>query len=777
MIAGSTLVYEIALMRIFSFLIWHHFAFMVISVALLGFAVSGVALHLRPALGAPADVRAAEYAALFGLAAVVAVFLVTHLPFDPTRLAWERVQLLYLFCYYAALLVPFTLAGLAVLTLLRGYAAAVALLYASDLTGAGLGCFLVVGAMQPLGAEGLILFVAAAAVASATLLRWKSPNARRSMLPPLALTVVLGLLVPFAPHLLPIPPGPGKGLHGWLDPQFHRDARLAHSWWSPLARIDVVEDSGRVSWTSNPLIRLAQPAQVQIVIDGDAATPIVASNGDVGLLSFLDYTLSSAGLQLLRPERVLVIGSGGGVDVLTALRHGVRRIDAVEINPLVVDLVTGPYAAWSGHLFTKPEVTLHLGEGRSYVRSASDHYDLIQLSLIDTWAASASGAYALAEGYLYTVEAFGDYLEHLTDGGAVTVTRWLDNPPRDPMRLCTIAQQALRGIGVERPEQHVVVLGQQTMANVLVKRSAWTASELDRLQQLAVARKFAVLYAPGLVSSGRFAAFFAARDPAAFISSYPYDVSPSTDESPFFFQFGRWRDAHPWGPAWREGPIGLSGRLVLLASLLQALLLSLVLLVAPLLWSGRRGPRPSGTPVVRVVAYFFLIGLCFMLLEIALMQRFTLFLGNPTYAIALVLAMLLLAAGLGSACSARLAPPSGRPWAMFLAVVGLTLFYAVCLPAILRAGLGLGLGARLVLGAAIVFPLGFALGIPFPAGIATLVRCRGSDLIGGAWAANGCASVLGPILAVLLAMDFGFAVVMALAASGYAAAYAVLRSW
>ena len=777
-LSGATLVFEITLMRIFSFTIWHHFAFLVISVALLGFALSGTVLQLRPGLGAPAPEKAARYALLFGLSAPAAVALVTRFPFDPTLFGKDPLQILHLSAYYVILLVPFTLSGLAVLTLLKGYADSVGVLYASDLVGAGLSCFLVVGAMQPLGAEGLVLLAGAVAAGGASMLRWQSAN-RRSDLPlvPMTVALLLGGFAPFAGRLLPIPAGPGKGLVRWLDTATHPEARLAYSRWSPLARVDVVENAGWVSWTVNPAAEIPQPRQVQIIIDGDAATPIVHFTGDPSSLRFLDYTLSSAALGLSTPRRMLVIGAGGGVDVLTALYHGVPRVDAVEINPLIVDLVTGPYADWSGNLFSRKGVSIHVAEGRSFIRASPDRYDLIQLSLIDTWAASASGAYALAEGYLYTVEAFEDYFRHLTDGGVLTITRWLWNPPRDPLKLCSVAMEALRRQGVARPERHIAVLGARNLANVLVKRSPWTPEELDRLGRVAKSSGATIFYPPGTSQENPFAAFLAAKDPDAFLKSYPYDVSPATDESPFFFQFGRWQDARPWSSAWRENQLVLSGRLVLVAALLQGFVLSVALLLAPAVLNRRRGLLQPAGSVAGAMTYFFLIGLSFMLHEIALMQRLTLFLGNPTYAIVLVLAVLLLAAGLGSAASARLAPPGTRPWPIFAALVTLSVVYAFFLPGILRAFLGLGFFTRSALGAASVFPLGFLLGVPFPAGISALVRRDASGLVSWAWAANGCASVLGPILAVLLAMDFGFTAVVSLAAAGYGGAYAALRRW
>ena len=774
-LAAAVLLYEIALTRIFSFTIWHHFTSMVVSIALLGFGVSGVLLQVRPGLGQPALRRAAWYALVFGATAVVAVQLVTSVPFDPTALAYDARQVFYLFVYYAALLVPFAFAGLGIVTLLAGAGAEANRLYGFDLGGAGLACAVVVAAIRVLGAEGVVGLAAAGGACSAWLLRSADSPGRLRLAPAwLLAAVVAAAAVPWAAHGIRIRPGASKALRTWMDPRLFPGARLAVTRWEALGRIDVVENSGAVRWTANPHAPVALPRQIQIVIDGDASTPIVESNGDLRALEFLDWTLSSAAPQAFHPTRVLVVGAGGGVDVLTALRHGAQHVDAVEINPIIGEMVTRRYAAWSGGLFARRDVHLHRGEGRAFVRRSGARYDLVQLSLIDTWAAATSGAYSLAESYLYTTEAFRDYLEHLTPDGMLTLTRWLWEPPRETLKLCTVAATALRELGSDRPQDHIVVLALEGLGAILVQRSPFDAADLAALRGVAAARSFQILYAPDAALDSPYAQFLRSAAPDAFLDSYPYDVRPATDDSPFFFQFGRWRELNLLGAGWSEGPFLLSGRLVLLATLLQALVLSVLLLVVPVLGRGerRRAFRRRGTGAV--VAYFFLIGLAFMLLEISLMQRFTLFLGHPVYAVAVVLAALLVSAGAGSLCASRLAPPRGRVWPVFAAIVGLGLLYAIGLPALFRVALGLGLGSRLGLGTLLLLPLGFLLGIPFPA---ALSRLPGAHQIGWAWAANGCASVLGPILAVLLAMDHGFRAVMLVAGLGYAAALAVFGNW
>lgn len=776
LIAAAVTFFQIALMRVFSFTIWHHFAFMVISVALLGFGASGVALQRFPRVGRRPERAAAWWALAFATTILLSAWVVAGFRFDPTRIAADPVQLARLGLYYAVLLVPFTCAGLALVLLLHRFSASAGRLYASDLAGVGTGAMLTIGALAWVGAEGLLWLAAIAAAAAAALLRHgDEERGRLSLLPWLAVPLLLGLTLPLASRLLAIAAGPGKALHGFLDRDRFPEARHVHSEWNLISRVDVVENSGTVTWTANPLRRVPLNPQIQIVIDGDAATPIVAAGAAAGRPDFLDAMLSTAALQAMRPQRVLVIGAGGGVDVLAALHHGARRVDALEVNPAVAALVRGRYADWSGGLFAHDGVRLHVAEGRSFVRHTAERYDLIQLSLVDTWAASASGAYSLTESYLYTVEAFTDYLSRLGDDGILTLTRWLWHPPRETLKLCTTAVAALRRLGVREPERHVVVLALGRLGSVLVKRSAFTPADLEALQRVAAGNGFTFLYAPGLQGRNEFTDAIGASDFAAWNRSYPYDVAPASDDRPFFFQFGRWGDIANFRANWGENLLVLSGRLVLLSTLAQAALLSVVLLVIPAVRPAAAGVALRGIPAV--VAYFAAIGASFMLIEVSLMQRFTLFLGHPVYAIASVLAVLLVAAGVGSWFTATFVRSRCRPQLVFAGIAALSIGCGVFLPTVFTTFLGMALPVRIAVTVAILVPLGFLLGMPFPLAVASLRERGVAAGLGWAWAANGCASVIGPLLAVMVAMDFGFDAVLAIAALGYAMAGLLFGRW
>lgn len=778
LLAGGVILYEIALLRVFSFTIWHHFTFMVISVALLGFGVSGVALALRPALGTPSDTRASQWSLAFALSAPLTIFLLTRLPFDPTQLVEEPVQALYLALHYVGLALPFTFAGLGVVCLLHGHADRAGRVYGADLVGAGLGGLGAMAIIALVRVEGALL-LAAAATAAAALSLVASSRGRWRLTCGVATVALMGM-VPWAPGLLDIQPGPAKGLwrifHG--SGQFP-DAKHLASGWDGLSRVDVVENAGTTGWTDSARATTPSPPQTLVVLDGDATTAIIEFDGDLSRLSFLEHTLPSAAHRAIRPEKVLVIGAGGGADVLSALYHGAEKVDAVEISPTVADMVTERFGDRGGALlFSRDDVTLHRGEGRAFVRRNKERYDLIQLSLIDTFAATASGAFSLAESYLYTVEAFEDYLSHLEPGGALAITRWGWVPPRETLRLCVVAHEALVRRGIEDPARHMVVLASGSLGSLIVTRDPWTQKDLRALGAVANEEGFIPVHVPGLSLDNPFTRFLKAKNKGVFIATYPYDVSAVTDERPFFFQFGRWGDLATFGESWRENPVVASGRVVLLAVLVQASLLALLLLIVPLVRRDRFSRQAiSAGDRARVVGYFFLLGLAFMLVQIPLMQRITLFIGNPVQATALVLATILVAAGTGSAFSARLAPRERTPRLVFGALVLAIILAAWLLPALMRAALGLPDTVRALVTVLMLAPVGFLMGIPLPSGLDRLQAAGAESQIGWAWAANGCASVIGPVLATLVALDVGLGAVMLVGAALYATAHLVYEPW
>jgi predicted membrane-bound spermidine synthase len=740
LISASILLFEILVLRVFSFTIWHHFAFMVISVALLGFSASGVILSRRPALAARGNVNAAWAAAGFGLCAVASIVVITNVDFNPKEISTDPRQIAVLGLYYLALAVPFTFGGLVVGILLAEDTAAAPRLYAADLVGAGVGALAVVPLLPLVSAEGAVLVAAALALAASATLRFRAST--------LAGAALLLGLAPWASELLPISAGPGRYLNLLLrDPDRFPERRPLYRSWNALARVDLIDNVPEVDWTQNPGRRTRRLTMPMLVLDGDAATPLVNADAPAEELAYLDHTLPSIPLQALQPRRVLVIGAGGGVDVLTALHHGAREVDAVEINPAVIDITSRRFADRTGRLFERPGVRLIRAEGRSFVAQGGPAYDLIQISLIDTWAASASGAYSLTEGYLYTVEAFQDYFRRLGDGGVLSITRWGGRPPREILKLCSVAAEALRREGLADPNQSVAVLALGEVGSVLVKPRGFSVDDLDRLRRETEEHAVFPVHLPDLPDP-LFAGILDNTTGHELLRDFPLDVTPATDDRPYFFQFGRWSDLFRPG-AWRERQVFLSGRLVLATVLLQALLFSGVLLLV----ATRGGERKPGEG--RMLAYFLLIGIAFMLVELSLMQRMTLYLGSPLLAASLVLAAVLIGAGLGSRWSDRPGSRSRPPAGLFLALAAAAVLAAFALPALLRTTIGLPFEVRLVLTCVVVLATGVLLGMPLPTAMTRIGESLGAGWVGRAWAANGVGSVLGPVLAAILSIDLG----------------------
>lgn len=483
------------------------------------------------------------------------------------------------------------------------------------------------------------------------------------------------------------------------------------------------------------------------------------------------------------------------MEVLQARYHQAPRIDAVELNPQVVDLVQKTYAEFAGQLYTTPGVRVHVAEARSFVNASRERYDVIQVALLDSFSASAAGVHALNENYLYTVEALQAYVERLRPGGLLAITRWFRLPPRDSLKLFATAIAALEGAGVAHPDRRLALIRGWQTTTLLVKHGDLTAQDSAAIRDFCARRSFDMAYYPGIAAAEAnrynvlsqpyvYEAARALLGPARhdFVQRYKYHIAPATDDRPYFFHFFKW-GVVPEILALREQgglPLLEWGYLILIAVLAQATVVSAGLIVLPL-----RALRSSAAPrrqQGRVWGYFAALGLAFLFIEIAFMQRFVLFLGHPLYAIAVILCGFLVFAGLGSGYAARITRRAhqaqhdqyGRPIA--LAVVGiacLALLYLVLLGPFFRQALWLPGIVKVALTLALIAPLAFCMGLPFPLGLARVARRR-PDLIPWAWGINGCTSVLGTILATLLAVHYGFTAVVGLAVGLYGLAAVIM---
>jgi len=557
--------------------------------------------------------------------------------------------------------------------------------------------------------------------------------------------------------------------------------------------IDVVYAKGMLrdpDWVEfarwNALSRVEVDRQGQakaIVIDADASTYIMNCDLAHWHGSEWERSLMSAPPALanvLRPRgEFAIIGPGGGVDVLRAVANGSPSVTGIEINPIIADtIMRGRYADYAQHLYERPEVHIHVTDGRSYLRSTPQQFDVVQMTLVDTWASTAAGAFALSENNLYTVEAFREYFEHLKPDGIVAITRWEFRQPREALRVVSVAMQALHSLGVDNPAHNFIVASQGAFDEdgipvvVLAKKTAFTAAEESAVQaHFDRYHELDPLYLPSEPGHNPFSDLIASNDPYRFAQSYAYNVAPVTDNAPFFFftlkagqilQQGL-RQAIDW-------KVNL-GVLVLLLVLVISVVAVIAFLVLPLALRGG-GRRHSPLPLL----YFVAVGLGYILVEIAFIQRFVLFLGHPTYALTVVIFLLMLSSGAGSLFSRLWLPRTEMVWMPLVLVIATLIFDLFFMPGRLAALVGLGLGYRFLISAVLLVPLGFVMGMPFPTGLRALgsagrasseQRSAADNAVEWAWAMNAAASVLGSVLAIVIAIQFGLNVTLACGAVAY----------
>ncbi len=771
-------------MRLFSIIQWHNFAYMMISLALLGYGVSGAFLTLlqRPLL----QRFAASYIinlTLFGICSVGCFLFAQHIPFNAEEVLWDARQTVWLLFTYLLLALPFFFAANAIGLALIHYRARLSRIYAADLMGAGLGSIAILGLLfvvlplQALTVLGLL------GIGAALLAAWELRQ--RVTAAWLLLPLAAALLLPASWSTLEM--SPYKGLSQTL---LVKDTRIIAEHSSPLGLLSVVE-SPTIPLRHVPGLSLnastEPPAQLGVFIDGDGLSVITRYSGDRQTLAHLDQLTSALPYHLRPVNRALILGAGGGADVLQARYHHATNIDAVELNPQFARLVSTDYADFAGHLYQEPGITLHITEARRFAAISPGNYDLIQVSLLDSFSASASGQYALSESHLYTTEALAEFLQKLSQDGFLSITRWIKLPPRDTLKLFATGIAALRASGVTEPGQQLILIRGWQTSTLLIKNGAVSAQDLERVRAFCAARSFDVAWYPGITrdESNRYnrlrypwfhdaAEALLGDEPERFLDDYKFNLRPASDDQPYFFHFFKWRTL-PEVLQLRErggAPLVDAGYLILTATLVQAVIASLLLILLPI-WIHQRRTNQVKQVIPRsmVMGYFFILGLAFLFIEIAFIQKLLLFLHHPLYAVAVVLSSFLVFSGLGSAWLGRVSA-GGRGRLLSQAVIGIVVLgtvYLLSLGPLLDRLAMLPDAMRILISVAIIAPLAFCMGMPFPLGLGRLAD-HAPDLIPWAWAINGCASVISAVLATLLAIHHGFSTVIAVALALYALA-------
>lgn len=759
LVALATLMYEILLTRIFSVTMLYHFAFVALSLAMFGMTVGALLVYLVPRVF-PAD-RLAERLAVASIVFPVAMILsfLTELSV-PFRIHPSIVAIYAIAFTYAVITVPFIVSGIVVCLALTGYPARVSRLYAADLAGAALGCVLLIPVLDYSDGPTAVLWVCAFAAAAATAFAWATPRLR-----PVAIALCLVFLGAAVGHTLLV--WKGFPIFRILYIKGSFEARPLYEKWNSYSRVRVngdvnawVEPTG---WgMSRTLPADLRVRQLQMDIDVVAGTVMTGWDGDPAGVRHLGYDVTNLAYRVRPGPRALVIGAGGGRDVVSALALGASSVVAVEINKDILRTVNGRFGDFTGHLDRDPRVTFVNDEARSYVARSGERYGLIQISLIDTWAATAAGAFVLSENSIYTAEAWRLFLGHLTPDGMLSVSRWYyRDSPAEMYRTLTLAVDALQAAGVANPRAHLAIVRNMTIANrtaeapdgvgtLLVSASPLTEAELDTLDQLCAELQFEVMFTPR-ISRDRLFEELTGPSADAVIASYPLRINAPTDNSPFFFNMLRPKHLMRLDLLESGKQSNNLKAVATLGILLGTVTLLTLLGILVPLWV-RRADVVGASPLL---LFFIAIGLGFMLVEISQMQRLIISLGHPTYALTVVLFGLLLSSGLGSYLTTNVTAERVRSAGStrLLALVVVLAVVGGITPSVVRASEAASTPVRIGAALLLLCPAGLAMGMAFPLGM-KLASTHAARLTPWLWGLNGAASVLASVLSVSIALTF-----------------------
>ena len=732
---SGTLLLELALTRIFSVVFYYHFAFLAISIALFGLGVGGVFSYVVAPGGQ-------IYKKLGVISLINAALALGAVMFVLTRGA--DIGTFELAIIYFTIALPFIGSGIIVSLAISETIERIDKVYFFDLMGAAAGCIALVALLNAVGGPNTIISVSILFAAAGAL--WFSLAGCR-------MGRIAGVGVGLAFTMLLI----ANFGHPFIEVHYAKGLKLRdeqYTKWNSISRIGLAPD---------------KDAGEMIFIDADASTAI--ANFDFNHLTasqLQDLEHQGPGIPYnLRPgAKTLIIGPGGGWDVSRSLASGSHDVTAVEINPIIATkIMREKFPQLSRNLYLRPDVHINIEDGRSFVRRSPDKFQVIQATLVDTWASTAAGAFALSENNLYTTDAFRDYLTHLTPDGLLTFTRWGFDPPRESLRLVSLAMSALADLGEHEPWRHVLVgrsggkselHGWGALDTVIFSRTPLSDADVARARQAFADAHMEAIYLPGDPPNNEFGKLLLAKDPLAWERNYRFDITPVSDNRPFFFYTVQPRDVADFILQTNSKSADLKVN-VAVPKLFDAMFVSIVavgiILVLPPLVLGTKLPHDSS--VRGFLLYFLAIGMGYILIEVAMIQKFVLFLGHPTYALTVVIFSMLVSSGLGSYTSRRLIGDNPAHLQKALAAVAiLVAILALIVQPVLSAGVGLPFFIKVAATVLMLAPAGFAMGLPFPTGLRMLERTH-APAVRWAWSLNAAASVLGSVGALVLALYLG----------------------
>ena len=775
-ISSSSLAYELILMRLFSIVQWYHFAYMVISIALLGFAASGTLLAVIQSRRAK-PLTEQHFAFLFSCISfllfifIVASFsLAQSIPFSPFQLVWQKMQYLYLAGYYVLFFIPFFLAGCFIGLNFMRFKKKIARVYFFNLLGSGAGvliAFLSFYLLPP----ALLLIVSIFFAFLGFLFSARKRIRTKSFLI-LNIAGILFLFMFVIKGGVSLKISPYKGISKCLQLP---GARLEYEDYSPLGLVQIV-DAPSLRYAPGMSLNYSQdgpPPQKEIFVDGHSYGAVTNFKGDRSKLKYLDYSTFALAYHLISPQRDLILNPGSGTQVLAALYHSSAHIQVVESHPDIVHLLRGPLRSFSQNIYKRqPHITVDIAYPREFVARELSKYDHIQMGLIGSWAGTGGGIYATGENYIYTIEAFQEYFEHLKPQGILSISAWLNSPPRTFLKLLALSVETLDTEWRGDISRSMVAIRSWATGTVLIKKGEFSFAEIVKIKDFCKRRAFDLVYYPG-IDQGEVNLYSVLERPFyyesicnmlrrdtrdEFYENHVFNIKPPTDDKPYFSHFFKLSALFyllkTFGREWI--PFVEWGYVILWGTLVQAVILAPLFMFLPLVFMRNKGGLTC-LEKGKIFSYFSLLGLAFMFIEMAYIQKFIFVLTHPIFALALVLFTLMIFSGIGSLLSRRIGEKSR--WIPFIGIVFFSCIYVIFLDGLLKIILPFPFVLKCILVVILLAPLAFFMGMPFPIGL-QLVSDGVSSYIPWVWGINGVASVIAPVLGSLLSVCLGFRIVV-----------------
>lgn len=766
--ALATLMYEILLTRIFSVTMWYHYAFMAISIALFGMTLGAVIVYFFPNFFSVAKTRRrlGEFSLLFSIAIPISFVIYLSIPFAPADNPGIFMGLISLASIYVTVAIPFVFSGIVVSLALTKYPERINKLYSADLIGAALGCILLITVLNIFtGPTAVILIAAITTLASLAFLIGEKTK----------LKIVGGIfffvcivfiaantyfIVNKQQPLLTL-----RYVKGGIE------SGAVYEKWNSFSRITVygneTEKTRPFGWgLSEVYPRETEINQLWLLIDATAGTPLTKFTGNLDNIEFLKYDIVNLAHYLRKNANVMVVGVGGGRDVLSALAFKQKSVVGLEVNDAIIGATLKRYGDFTGHIDSYPGVTIVNDEARSYIARSKETFDILQISLIDTWAATAAGAFVLTENSLYTVEAWKTFLEHLSPNGILTVSRWyFKDRPGEVYRLASIATASLREIGVTDPRQHIAIvrrLGEDDsretpdgVGTILVSRSPFTKEDLANLKATTANLHFEEVLTPDFTIDPIFERAITETPGSEFYKNFPLNITPPTDDNPFFFHMLRLKDVLS-GKDLQLGKttFNLKAVAILLEILAITVLLAFLFIILPLFFKARRSDFRGAAPLL---LYFMAIGLGFIIIEVSFLQRLIIYLGHPIYSLSVILFSLLLGGGIGSYLSQKIIKKeklATNSYLVLIPIMALVLIGGIIIPYVITVFGAIALPIRIIFSLIAISIMGISMGICFPLGVFYASR-RHESLLPFLWGVNGALSVVASVLSVAITITSG----------------------